>query len=71
VTHDIDESVYLGRRVIVLSHSPTVVLEEVTVDLPDERDQLTTRSLPRFAELRSHVYELVQRAKRGYRPEGR
>lgn len=69
VTHDIDESVYLGRRVIVLSSSPTVVLEEVAVDLPDERDQLTTRSLPRFAELRGHVYELIQRAKSGQRPE--
>ncbi|GGO80062.1 ABC transporter [Nonomuraea cavernae] len=68
VTHDIDEAVYLGRRVIVLSSSPTVVLEEVTVDLPDERDQLTTRSLPRFAELRGHVYELVQQAKSGHRP---
>lgn len=68
VTHDIDESVYLGRRVIVLSNSPTVVLEEVTIDLPDERDQLTTRSLPRFAELRAHVYGLVQQAKSGHRP---
>ncbi|MGW0803925.1 ABC transporter ATP-binding protein [Nonomuraea sp. NPDC002799] len=68
VTHDIDESVYLGRRVIVLSDSPTVVLEDVAIDLPDERDQLTTRSLPRFAELRAHVYELIQRAKGGHRP---
>ncbi|MFO7250300.1 ABC transporter ATP-binding protein [Thermopolyspora flexuosa] len=71
VTHDIDESVYLGQRVIVLSGPPTVVLEQVTIDLPDERDQLTTRSLPRFAELRSHVYELIQQAKRGHRPAGR
>ncbi|WP_344827097.1 ABC transporter ATP-binding protein [Actinocorallia longicatena] len=65
VTHDIDESVYLAQRVIVLSDSPTVVLEEVVIDLPDDRDQLTTRSLPRFAELRSHVYRLVQQAKAG------
>jgi len=71
VTHDIDESVYLGQRGIVLSGPPTVVLEQVTIDLPDERDQLTTRSLPRFAELRSHVYELIQQAKRGHRPAGR
>ncbi|MCC5579510.1 ABC transporter ATP-binding protein [Microtetraspora sp. AC03309] len=68
VTHDIDESVYLGQRVIVLSDSPTVVLEEVTIELPDERDQLVTRSLPRFAELRAHVYELIQQAKGGHRP---
>ncbi|MEU6726236.1 ABC transporter ATP-binding protein [Nonomuraea wenchangensis] len=68
VTHDIDESVYLGQRVIVLSNSPTVVLEDVPIDLPAERDQLTTRSLPRFAELRAHVYELIQLAKSGHRP---
>jgi NitT/TauT family transport system ATP-binding protein len=68
VTHDIDESVYLGQRVIVLSNSPTVVLEEIIIDLPGERDQLTTRSLPRFAELRGQVYKLVQQAKAGRRP---
>ncbi|GAA4683297.1 ABC transporter ATP-binding protein [Nocardioides nanhaiensis] len=68
VTHDIDESVYLGQRVVILSSSPTVVLEDVVIDLPDERDQLTTRSEPRFAELRTHVYERIQEAKRGHRP---
>jgi NitT/TauT family transport system ATP-binding protein len=70
VTHDIDESVYLGQRVLVLSMTPTVIQEELTIDLPDQRDQLTTRALPRFTELRTHVYEQVQRAKRdaGSRP---
>ena len=63
VTHDIDESVYLGERVLILSGSPTVVQEDLAIDLPDERDQLTTRSMPRFAELRGHVYEQIQRAK--------
>lgn len=68
VTHDIDESVYLGQRVVVLSSSPTVVLEDIVIDLPDERDQLSTRGLPRFAELRAHVYARVQQAKTGHRP---
>jgi NitT/TauT family transport system ATP-binding protein len=68
VTHDIDESVYLGERILVLSGSPTMVLGDVTVDLPAGRDQLTTRSSARFAALRAEVYELVQRAKRGERP---
>ena len=72
VTHDIDEAVYLGQRTIILSTSPTVVLEDLTIDLPDERDQLHTRSSTRFAELRAHVYEQIQRAKRGeaVRPAG-
>ena len=69
VTHDIDESVYLAQRVLVLSNRPTEILEDVAIDLPAERDQLDTRSSPRFTELRGHVYELVQQAKKGLRPE--
>ncbi|GAA3763720.1 ABC transporter ATP-binding protein [Microbacterium kribbense] len=65
VTHDIDESVYLAQRVITLSMSPTVVQKDLIIDLADARDQLNTRSLPRFIELRHDVYEQVQRAKRG------
>ncbi|MFI6698049.1 ABC transporter ATP-binding protein [Streptomyces sp. NPDC050509] len=65
VTHDIDEAVYLGERVLILSASPTVVQEQVKVDLPEERDQLHTRVAPRFAELRTRVYEQIQLAKRG------
>ena len=65
VTHDIDEAVYLGQRVVILSNSPTVVQEDLTVDLPAERDQLTTRADPRFTKLRGHVYEQIQRAKAG------
>jgi NitT/TauT family transport system ATP-binding protein len=62
VTHDIDESVYLGQRVIMLSHAPTTVADELAIDLPDTRDQLTTRADPRFTALRAHVYAQVQRA---------
>jgi NitT/TauT family transport system ATP-binding protein len=65
VTHDIDEAVYLGQRVLVLSNSPTVVQDDLAVDLPAERDQLTTRSDPRFTELRAKVYAEIQAAKRG------
>ncbi|MET0521979.1 MAG: ABC transporter ATP-binding protein [Jiangellaceae bacterium] len=65
VTHDIDESVYLGERVLVLSNSPTTVREDLAIDLPQQRDQLSTRSLRRFTELRTHVYDQIQRAKRG------
>jgi NitT/TauT family transport system ATP-binding protein len=69
VTHDIDEAVYLGQRVVVLSSSPTVVQEDLVVDLPDDRDQLTTRAMPRFTELRAHVYEQIQKAKAAAAPD--
>lgn len=69
VTHDIDESVYLAERVIMLSSSPTVVQEDLIVDLPEERDQLETRAMPRFTQLRHHVYEQIQLAKKGFRAD--
>jgi NitT/TauT family transport system ATP-binding protein len=65
VTHDIDEAVYLGERVLMLSASPTVVQDELRVDLPADRDQLHTRADPRFTTQRAHVYEQIQRAKKG------
>src|SRR5690606_31635532 len=65
ITHDIDEAVYLGERVVILSSSPTVVQEQLTVDLPARRDQLHTRADPRFTALRTRVYEQIQAAKRG------
>jgi NitT/TauT family transport system ATP-binding protein len=61
VTHDIDESVYLGDRVVVLTHAPTHVKEIVGVPLPRQRDQLATKELPEFAQLRAHVYRLIKR----------
>jgi NitT/TauT family transport system ATP-binding protein len=61
VTHDIDESVYLSDNVVVLTHSPTVVKETVPVDLPKPRDQIATKELSDFMQLRGHVYRLIKR----------
>jgi NitT/TauT family transport system ATP-binding protein len=61
VTHDIDESVYLADRVVVLTHAPTEVKEIVQVDLSRPRDQILTKELPEFLQLRGHVYRLIKR----------
>jgi NitT/TauT family transport system ATP-binding protein len=61
VTHDIDESVYLADRVVVLTHSPTKVKEIVSVRLPRPRDQIATKELQEFVNLRGHVYRLIKR----------
>jgi NitT/TauT family transport system ATP-binding protein len=60
VTHDIDESVYLADHIIVLSKPPSVVAETIEVDLPRPRDHITTKTDPRFVEIRSHVTRLLR-----------
>jgi NitT/TauT family transport system ATP-binding protein len=61
VTHDIDESVYLSDRIIVLTPSPTEVREVLDVGLPQPRDQVATKELPEFARLRAHVWRTIKR----------
>ena len=61
VTHDIDESVYLADRIVVLTHAPTEVKEVVSVDIGSQRDQIETKGLPEFAQLRTRVYRLIKR----------
>jgi NitT/TauT family transport system ATP-binding protein len=68
ITHDIDESVYLAERVVVLGPSPTFVREVVDVDLPHERDQISTKELPEFARLRAHVYRSIRNKSRPAEP---
>ncbi|MFD7707016.1 hypothetical protein [Streptomyces sp. NPDC059786] len=65
VTHDMDESVYVGDRVVVLSPGPgSHVVLDLPLELPADRDQITTRALPEFVALRARV----GRAVRGHAP---
>jgi NitT/TauT family transport system ATP-binding protein len=61
VTHDIDEAVYLSDRIVVLTPSPTRVLEILDVELSHPRDQVTTKELGDFTRLRGHVWRSIKR----------
>ncbi|MFJ9176546.1 ABC transporter ATP-binding protein [Streptomyces sp. NPDC102360] len=64
VTHDIDESVYVGDRVVVLSPAPdSGIALDLRVQLPVERDQIATRGLPEFVKLRAEVGRTVRAPK--------
>jgi NitT/TauT family transport system ATP-binding protein len=56
VTHDLDEALYLAQRVILLSAGPGRVADTVEVPLAYPRNQVQTRSDPRYLELRERVY---------------
>lgn len=55
VTHDIDEAIFLGSRIIVMSSKPGVIKEVIDVELPRPRD----RTGEDFAILRKRVFELL------------
>ncbi len=63
ITHDVEEAVYLSDRVMVISGSPGHIVHEVKTELPRPRDQITTRDLPRYHEIR---HELAQALRDGH-----
>ncbi|WP_411720261.1 ABC transporter ATP-binding protein, partial [Mycetocola sp.] len=62
VTHDIDESIYLGNRIVVLSRTPTVIRQTIDVELPWPRDQLASKARPEFGRLREEVFAALGRS---------
>jgi NitT/TauT family transport system ATP-binding protein len=60
VTHDLEEAIYLGDRVIGLSPHPGRIGIELAIDLPRPRDQLTTRENPEFLRLRRELFDFIK-----------
>ncbi|MET7418649.1 ABC transporter ATP-binding protein [Dactylosporangium sp. NPDC005555] len=61
VTHSVDEAVFLGSRVVVLTSRPGRVALDQDIDLPRtgvEPDEL--RGLPQYAELRATIGHAVR-----------
>lgn len=52
ITHDLEEAIYLSDRVFLIAGTPGRLTYEVDVDLPRPRDQIVTRELPRYLEIR-------------------
>jgi NitT/TauT family transport system ATP-binding protein len=64
VTHDLEEAIYLGDRVVALGANPGRIARIFDVPLPHPRNQLTTRESPQFLELRRELFDYVQEAER-------
>ena len=59
VTHDLEEAIYLGDRVIAMESRPGRIGEVVEIDLPRPRNQLTTREDARFLAYRHQLFNLL------------
>jgi len=62
VTHDLDEAVYLGDRVIGLSSHPGRIVLDMKIDLEKPRHKLDTRESERFLKLKHELYDFVESA---------
>ncbi len=63
VTHDIEEAVFLGDRVVVLSARPGRIREEVRIDLPRPRSLEIKKSV-QCHEYRNHIWDLIRQESR-------
>ncbi|MEG0750718.1 MAG: ABC transporter ATP-binding protein [Oscillospiraceae bacterium] len=56
ITHNIEEAVYLGQRILVLTNKPSTIKDEIINDQPYPR-QIED---PKFVALRNRVTELIK-----------
>lgn len=65
VTHDLEEAAYMSDRVVVLAGTPGRVIEEVDIDLPRPRDQVETRDLAHYTDIRHSLGRMLRDGHRG------
>lgn len=56
ITHNIEEAVYLGNKIMILTNKPTTVKTTLVNDLPRPRDIAD----PKFVDLRNKVTDLIK-----------
>ena len=59
ITHDIQEAVFLGDRVVVMSSHPGRVRDVLTIDLPRPRNE-SVRADPRFGQYVEQIWSLIR-----------
>lgn len=58
ITHDIEEAILLGDRVLIMSERPGTIRADITIDLPRPRDADTVK-LPRFQEIKNQIRDII------------
>ncbi len=58
ITHDIEEAILLGDRVVIMSPRPGRIVADIAVDLPRPRS-VETAALPHFTELKQQIRSII------------
>jgi NitT/TauT family transport system ATP-binding protein len=61
ITHDIEEAIYLGDRVVAMESRPGRISAVLDINLSRPRDQLTTREDERFLRYRHELFKYLPR----------
>jgi NitT/TauT family transport system ATP-binding protein len=59
VTHNIEEAVFLGHRIVILSRRPGRIREIVSINLPHPRED-PVRGTPAFADYVAHCWAAIR-----------
>jgi NitT/TauT family transport system ATP-binding protein len=66
VTHSIEEAVFLGDRIYVMSNSPATILQELKIE-PSDRPAKEMQSQPRFQETVCYIRDLISQMEESLR----
>ena len=61
VTHSIDEAIYLGDRILLMTPRPGRIHEILSVEIPRPRDFSRVRSDPELVRLRAHIWDQLKK----------
>ena len=65
VTHDVDESILLADRIILMSPGPHAAIKmEIRVDIPRPRERTSIIEHPRYYEIRNTIIKFLQERKK-------
>jgi ABC-type nitrate/sulfonate/bicarbonate transport system ATPase subunit len=60
ITHDLDESIFLGDRVVLMSCRPGRITDTFQIDLPRPRPGHDIRNTAKFQQIRADIWEKLK-----------
>jgi len=61
VTHDIDEAIFLGETLLIMSNRPGKIIKEIKIDLPRPRT-IKTLTSNKFNKIKSEVLDFLSKS---------
>ena len=61
VTHNIEEAVYLGRKILVMASPPQNLVEEITLDSPHPRNRLSDDFIASLLKVRQVFEKIIEK----------